>query len=338
MTPGRGTAERRPTIMEVARLAGVSHQTVSRYLRFHGEGLKPKTRENVERAIADLNYRPNLVARSMRTRVTGRVAVVMPALAYNPARMLSGATTLAHEAGYQVEVISPEGGAAARADRILELMDSRLVDGVLSLSPVELSARELPSDGVLVVSPDFDDEMRGIGELADAAPVIDFITHLAELGHRRFMHVAGSSQFASARARSQTYLDTIEALGLESVGVFDGDWSGASGIAAVESIRTESEPTAIIAANDLVAIGVLRGAHLRGWNVPADVSVTGWDNTAGSEILVPSLTTVDVNLEHLGARAMARLITSLRGEPLEVGTAPVNRVIWRESTGAAPTA
>jgi DNA-binding LacI/PurR family transcriptional regulator len=329
-------AERRPTIMEVARLAGVSHQTVSRYLRFSGEGLKPKTRDSVESAIAQLNYRPNLLARSMRTRVTGRIAVVMPALAFNPARMLAGATRRAHEAGYQVEVISPEGGAAARAERILELADTRLVDGILSLSPVALAQDDLPTDAVLVVSADFDDEMRGIGELADATPIGELIGRLAEIGHRRFFHVAGSSEFASARARATTFLRTLEELGLESTGVFDGDWSGQSGIAAVETIRVGEEPTAIIAANDLVATGVLRAARKRGWDVPGTVSVTGWDNAAGSEFLLPSLTSVDVNLERVGSNAMARLIARLRDEALEVDAGPINRVIWRESTGPAP--
>lgn len=330
-------AERRPTIMEVARLAGVSHQTVSRYLRFNGEGLKPKTRDSVESAIAQLNYRPNLLARSMRTRVTGRIAVVMPALAFNPARMLSGATRRAHEAGYQVEVISPEGGPAERADRILELADTRLVDGILSLSPVDLGSLVLPTDTVLVVSADFDDEMRGIGELADATPIGELIGGLAELGHRRFFHVAGSSQFASARARATTFLRTLERLGLESTGVFDGDWSGQSGLAAVETIRSGEEPTAIIAANDLVATGVLRAARKRGWDVPGAVSVTGWDNAAGSEFLLPSLTTVDVNLERVGSNAMARLIARLRDEAVALDARPINRVIWRESTGSAPT-
>ena len=330
-------AERRPTIMEVARLAGVSHQTVSRYLRFNGEGLKPKTRDSVESAIAQLNYRPNLLARSMRTRVTGRIAVVMPALAFNPARMLSGATRRAHEAGYQVEVISPEGGPAERAERILELADTRLVDGILSLSPVDLGSLVLPTDTVLVVSADFDDEMRGIGELADATPIGELIGGLAELGHRRFFHVAGSSQFASARARATTFLRTLERLGLESTGVFDGDWSGQSGLAAVETIRSGEEPTAIIAANDLVATGVLRAARKRGWDVPGAVSVTGWDNAAGSEFLLPSLTTVDVNLERVGSNAMARLIARLRDEAVALDARPINRVIWRESTGSAPT-
>lgn len=330
------TGQRRPTIMEVARLAGVSHQTVSRYLRFGGEGLKPRTRDTVAEAIAQLNYRPNLVARSMRTRVTGRVAVVMPALAFNPARMLGGATRAAHAAGYQVEVISPEGGAAARAQRVIELADSRQVDGILALSSVDVPAHDLPSDAVLVVSAAFDDEMRGIGELADASPIEEIIQGLAELGHRRFLHVAGSPLFASARARAARFVETLDRLSLESAGVFEGDWSGESGIAAVESVRAGEEPTAIIAANDLVAIGVLRGAHQRGWAVPGDVSVTGWDDAPGSALLVPSLTSVEVNHERIGENAMARLIARLRGEDARLVDEPLSRVVWRESTGPAP--
>ncbi len=321
--------------MEVARLAGVSHQTVSRYLKFNGEGLKPLTRERVEAAIEELNYRPNLLARSMRTRTTGRVAVLIPTLAFNPARMLAGATATAHEAGYSVEVISPEGGAAARTDRILELADTRQVDGIVSLSPVLTSRIEKPADDIpVVVSEDFDDEMRSIGVLADAAPVAEMITHLAELGHRQFFHVSGSAQFASARARAKVFLETVESLGLEAVGVHEGDWSGESGIEAVRSLPARKAPTAIIAANDLVAAGVMRGAVERGWDVPRDVSVTGWDNNPIGLFMTPSLTTVDVNLEQIGARAMTRLIGTLRDEEPQFDDEPLNRVIWRESTVA----
>ncbi|GAB3170875.1 LacI family DNA-binding transcriptional regulator [Myceligenerans halotolerans] len=321
--------------MEVAHLAGVSHQTVSRYLKFSGEGLKPATRERVEAAIGELNYRPNLLARSMRTRTTGRVAVLIPTPAFNPARMLAGATATAHAAGYSVEVISPEGGAAARTERILDLADTRQVDGIVSLSPV-LTGRieKLDSDIPVVVSEDFDDEMRGIGDLANATPVDEMITHLAELGHRRFFHVSGSAQFASARARATAFLESIERLGLDSVGVHEGDWTGESGIEAVRSLPARNAPTAIIAANDLVAAGVMRGAVERGWDIPGDVSITGWDNNQIGVFMTPSLTSVDVNLEQIGARAMTRLIGTLRDEEPQFGDEPLNRVIWRESTAA----
>lgn len=330
------SSTRRATIREVAELAGVSHQTVSRYLKFNGDGLKPRTRERVEAAIEELDYRPNLLARSMRTRTTGRVAVLIPALVFNPARMLAGATATAHEAGYSVEVISPEGGAAARTERILELADTRQVDGIVSLSPVLIDRIDKQaSDVPVVVSEDFDDEMRSIGALTDAAPVTEIVKHLAELGHRRFFHVSGSPQFASARARTKVFLESVESLGLEVVGVHEGDWSGESGIEAVHALPARRAPTAIVAANDLVAAGVMRGAVDRGWDVPGDVSVTGWDNNPIGLFMTPSLTTVDVNLEQIGSKAMTRLISTLRDEAPQFGEEPLFEVVWRESTAAA---
>jgi DNA-binding LacI/PurR family transcriptional regulator len=324
---------RRPTITDVARRAGVSHQTVSRYLRFSG-GLKETTVDRIEAAIQELNYRPNLIARSMRTRRTGRLAVLMPSMAFNPARMLAGAVGAAHQAGYMLDVLSFEGGATARTERLIELADSGQVEGILSLAPVLPSGQGLlPTDAPIVVSADFDDEMRGIGELADGSPVAAIIEHLVALGHRRFYHVAGSLQFASARARKQTYLDTVERLGLESLGVFDGDWSGESGVTAVLSLPAGCAPVAVIAANDLVAAGVIRGAAERGWSVPGDVSVTGWDNNPIGSFLSPPLATVDLDLERIGRNAMTRLTAMLRGEEPILESTPLNRIIWRDSVG-----
>ena len=319
--------------MEVARLAGLSHQTVSRYIRFNS-GVKPATKAKLDAAIKELNYRPNLVARSMRTRRTGRLAVLVPAIAFNPARMLDGASSIAFEAGYSVEVLSLAGGAESRAERMAELADSGQFEGILSFAPVDPSSeRRFADSPEIVVSADFDDEMRSIGELADGGPVTQIMERLVELGHRRFFHVAGDEEFASARARKQTYLETIDRLQLESVGVFDGDWSGESGLAAVRSLDERNLPTAILAANDLVAAGVLRGAQELGWDVPADLSVTGWDNDQIAAFLSPSLTTVDVDLERVGSRAMSRLISSITGEPVMSSTEPMTRIIWRESVG-----
>ncbi|MEV5070880.1 LacI family DNA-binding transcriptional regulator [Microbacterium sp. LMI12-1-1.1] len=329
-------AHRRPTIMEVARLADVSHQTVSRYFRAP-DGLKPATKARVQAAVEQLNYRPNLVARSMRTRRTGRLAVVVPTLAYSPARMLAGASAAAHAAGYAVEVLSLEGGADERTQRVAELADSGQVDGIVAFAPVNAAAELEASSGTpIVASADFDDEMRGIGELADASAVGELIRGLADLGHRRFLHITGDLQFASARARRDTYLAAIETLGLESFDVVEGDWSSESGMAAIRSLPDRGRPTAVVAPNDLVAAGAIRGAIDRGWAVPDDLSVTGWDDQPLGRLLRPALTTVEVDLEGLGSRAMARLIRALRDEPLPTEVRPIHRVIWRESTGAAP--
>lgn len=329
------TRSRKPTIIEVARLADVSHQTVSRFFRAP-DGLKPATRQRVEEAIRDLNYRPNLVARSMRTRRTGRLAVVLPALTYNPARMLAGASEAAVAAGYSIDVVSHEGGVSERTDRVLDLAESGQVEGILSLAPLLPTAQVLAESTTVTVSADFDDDMRGVGALADGSPVRELVSGLADLGHRRFFHVTGSLDFASARGRRDVYLQAMEEFGLESVGVFEGDWSGESGVAAVDSLADDARPTAFIAANDLVAVGVMRGAWQRGWTVPGDICVTGWDNNPIGAFMEPTLTTVEVDLEQLGRNAMSSLISALRGDATPEHPDSLHRVIWREST-APPT-
>jgi len=327
---------RRPTIMQVAQLAGVSHQTVSRYFRAP-DGLKAATRARVDAAVQQLNYTPNLIARSMRTRRTGRLAVIVPTLTYSPARMLGGAMAAAHEAGYSVDVLSPEGGAAERTERLVELAESGQVEGIVSLAPVLTTLGSTTPNGTLVVvSGEFDDEMRGIGELADASPVRELIEGLAQRGHRHLLHVTGSLDFASARARRDAYLSAIGELGLESAGVVEGDWTAESGRAAMLEVDDRHRPTAVIAANDYVAAGVVRGAVERGWSVPGDLSVTGWDNQPLGRFLFPSLTTVEIDLELLGRRAMRRLVLALRGDQPEPLAARLTTVIWRESTGPAP--
>lgn len=332
MVDARPEKTKRPTIVEVARLAGVSHQTVSRYLRNEG-GLRAETVTRIDDAVRELEYRPNLLARSMRTRRTGRLAVLMPQMTYDPARMVRGAAEAAAEAGLAIEVVSVDG-AAARARRAVELADSGQVEGVLSLAPLE-GATATPAVPI-VTSDEVDDRMRGIGELADASPIDEIVDRLAALGHRRFAHVGGDRRFASARARRDRFVAAVDRRGLEVADIVDGDWSGDSGVRAALSWSEHRHPTAVVAANDVVAMGVIRGAWQRGWRVPDRLSVTGWDDHLLGRFAVPSLTTVDVDLEGVGRNAMLRLIAVVRpgeaAEPRPLAT----RVLWRESTGPAP--
>lgn len=328
--------ERRPTIVQVARLAGVSHQTVSRYLRHNG-GLKPETVRRVEAAIAELDYRPDLVARSMRTRRSGRLAVLLPAGALLlPTRLLSAAAAVAHEAGFLMEAVSIEGDPAERAARARELISSGQVEGVLSLSslPGLSDQPAAPSGAAFVAVGEYDDELHGIGELADGSVVGEIIEHLARLGHRNFLHVGGPDAWASARARRRVYLEMIERLGLTSHGVVDGDWSAGSGYEAVRALPESSPVTAIVAANDAIATGAVRAALERGWGVPDHVSVVGWDDIEMGRFATPSLSTVAVDREGQGRIAMSRLIALVRGgPPPEPAARPLNRLVLRESTG-----
>ncbi|WP_327635914.1 LacI family transcriptional regulator [Kribbella sp. NBC_00482] len=330
-------ASKRPaTIHQVASLAGVSHTTVSRYLQ-DKDSLKPKTRIKVEYAVKALDYRPNLVARSMRTRHTNRLAIVLASGAHFPGRLLAAASRTAHDAGYQVEIVSVEGGARERSERIDELARSGQVEGILALSPISLKGKN--SNRVPIVeNGTYDDKLHGLAELADASEIREIIEYLVSLGHRTFLHVAGAQNFASARNRKSVYLETVERLGLQSVGAVDGDWSAQSGFDAITALPADCGVTAVVAGNDVVAMGVIRGALSRGWSVPGDLSVFGWDDDEIGRFATPSLSTVAVDREAQGRAAVHQLLAEIRGEPSpQPMPQTINRLIYRESTAPPPS-
>ncbi|GGY98325.1 LacI family DNA-binding transcriptional regulator [Streptomyces poonensis] len=188
----------------------------------------------------------------------------------------------------------------------------------------------------IAVSADYDDRMRGIGELADASAMAEIVERPARQGHRRFLHLAGDYAHTSARWRKQVYLETIERLGLESYGVVDCDWQAEKGRLAVRELPDDSGVTAVVCANDLLATGAIRGAVERGWRVPRDLSVTGWDDNPLGAAMMPSLTAVSVDHERLGRRAVRRLLAVLRDEPEPEENDAITAVVWRESTAPAP--
>ncbi|MDR1806510.1 MAG: LacI family transcriptional regulator [Propionibacteriaceae bacterium] len=325
------------TIQQVAKLAGVSHQTVSRYIRGGGAGVRPAIQERVQAAIDDLDYRPSLTARAMRTRRSGRLAILLPeGPATGSIHILHGATSAARQAGYDVDVVTLGGSPASRGERVLELIESQLFERVLSLVPLPEAIRGRRLDGLVTVVPVYDDEMRSIGRLAGAAPVGAMVERLAEWGHRRFVHLAGGLDHTSARCRRDAYLAAIDRLGLESYGVLVEAWSGQGATDAILNLPADAGVTAVIAANDVMAVGAMRGAVLRGWTVPGDLSVTGYDDSELSSLLTPSLTTVQIDRADLGRQAMSRLLAALKADPAPTDEPDFMTVVWRDSTGPAP--
>lgn len=327
---------RRVTIVEVARHAGVSHQTVSRYLRFSG-GLKPATVEKIEAAIQELDYRPDLIARSMRTRRSNRMAIIIPELSYFVPADLRGAMSAASEAGYLVDVVSLEGSQERRRQRVLDLIQSERVEGILSLTPLASLGwdSERPSRGIpVLVAGEYDDKMHATGALATGQLAADIVEYLAALGHRRLLHVSGADDWASARNRRDVYVATGERLGLESYAVVEGDWSVRSGYEAARDLPADAGVTAIFGANDFVAFGVVRGLQDRGLRVPDDVSVVGWDDEEFAHFMSPPLTTVMSNKNLQGRHSMQILIARVRGsaEPSFAAARP-GRLVIRGSTG-----
>jgi LacI family repressor for deo operon, udp, cdd, tsx, nupC, and nupG len=326
---------KRATIYNVAELAGLSHQTVSRYLRHNG-GLKPVNAEKIQLAIAALNYRTNVIARSMRTRRTGRVAVLMPAAMHNlPLRLMAAASAAAHASGYTIDMLGLEGPAASRVARAQELADSGDFEGILAIASLG-DAPLISSTTPIVIVADYDDELHGTGALADGAACAEIVKTLVELGHTHILHVSGAPQYASARNRRKTFIDSTNKLGVSGT-VVGGDWLGQSGYDAIMALPLDTPITAVVAANDGQAMGSIRAARDRGWRVPEDISVFGWDDNELCRYTTPSLSTVAIDRERQGRQAMEELIALINGtEPPELDTTSLHTVVRRESIGPAP--
>lgn len=328
---GDPQTKRRATILEVAQVAGVSHQTVSRFFR-SDVGMKPATRERIRLAVESLNYRPNLAARAMRGGRTGRLAVILPSgTSISSLEVLHGATVAAHAGGFTAEVIILDGSREVRRNRAIELIHSGLFDGLVSFTALDL-AGEAAGGSPLAELPVYDHELRSIGGLADGSSIADIITGLAAMGHRKFVHLAGDYHHTSARSRRDIYESTIQALGLESHGVAECDWSAEAARAAIRELPANCGVTAVIGADDVLATGAVRGALERGWRVPQDVSVTGWDNNRVAAAMAPALTTVAVDHERLGRHGLDTLLAAMRSQPWPKLEDPLTTIIWREST------
>ena len=161
---------------------------------------------------------------------------------------------------------------------------------------------------------------------------------LVELGHTEFLHLAGPQDYASARNRRKTFVDTTARLGVSGSVVY-GDWNGQSGYDLMTALPVDTLITAVVAGNDLVATGAIRAALRRGWRVPRDLSVFGWDDNELCRFTTPSLSTVAIDRERQGREAMQRLIARIRGtEPPRPDASSLHTVIPRESIGPVPAA
>ncbi len=322
----------RPTSRDVARLAGVSQSTVSFVLNGR-EGISQATRARVQAAASELNYRPNLAARAMRTHRSGRLAVVIPMTGLNLFPVLEGAVTVARESGYVVEVVTLAHDGDDREAELGELINSGAYEGFLALTPIA-PTRVPDESGIVFLSVgEFDEDLHATGEFMDARSIDEMMEELVRLGHRRFLHIAGPADYPSAVARRQTYLAAAERLEVESIGVLGGSWSGADAYAAMLDLTDSSLPLAVIAANDVLAAAAIRASVTRGWSVPGDVSVTGWDNVSLGAFMMPSLTTVVLDHPRLGAYSMRRLIAAIRGQEPPERDVGIQRIVWRESVG-----
>ncbi|MEV6212513.1 LacI family DNA-binding transcriptional regulator [Kitasatospora sp. NPDC051914] len=325
---------------DVARLAGVSHQTVSRVLN-GSPNVTQATRTKVVAAIRELDYRPNSMARALVTRRSRTLGVVsFASTLYGPASMLDGLEQAARSAGYFVSVASLRSLDPRSVQEAVDRLRDQGVDGVAVIAPQTSSAGGVAD----VVSP-VPVVMVGTGTPSAIPRVaVDNVSgalaatrYLLGLGHRTVHHVAGPEGWLESREREQGWRRALSEAQAEAAQTFSGDWSARSGYEAGLRIAADPRVTAAFCANDHMALGVLRALHEGGRSVPADISVVGFDHIPESAYLVPPLTTVRQDFETLGRRALGLLVEELSGvahSGHQVLIAP--DLVVRSSSGPAP--
>ena len=333
----------RPTIYDVARLAGVSPSTVSRMLNGKGQ-FAPATRTAVEQAVEQLRYRPNTIARSLRTKSTQTIAFLLP---YVPdpffVSLIGGIQQHALNHDYAILLCVTEGDPE-REERYLHLLQAKQVDGALIDGPVLPATRvaRFVEDGFPIVCVDRDVDLPSVPlvQVDNRLGARRATEHLLSLGHRRIAHVSGSQlqRLRHSRERLAGYREALAAAGVgeDPRLVAAGDYTEEGGRGATRALLDAgAEFSALFAANDLSAIGAMRALAERGRRVPEDVSVVGFDDVHISAFINPPLTTVHQPAAEIAQRATELLIALIHGrEVAERRHVLEPRLVVRASTSA----
>ena len=326
---------------DVARVAGVSHQTVSRVLN-DSMHVRPETRERVLSAMRELDYRPNPVARALVTGRSRTLGVVsFDTTLYGPASTLFGIERAAHEEGYFVSIVSLRSLDLASVLTAVERLRAQGVDGILIIAPQEAAVQavpHVPPDMPVVAVEAGPDEAVPVVTVDQFAGAGRATRHLLELGHKTVWHIAGPTEWLEARQRIAGWRSALEAAGAEVPPLFSGDWSARSGYELGQRLGTLPEVTAVFAANDQMALGLLRALNEVGREVPREVSIVGFDDIPEAPYFTPPLTTVRQDFNELGRQSLMLLLDEISSSDRSSSRVVVPpELVIREST-AAPTA
>lgn len=307
--------ERRVSMADVAAVAGVSGQTVSRVVN-DSPRVDPVTRARVEEAMAQLGYRPHRAARALRTGRTQTIGLLVSTLAtVGNSRMLQAVADAASARGYALTVVTL--GAHPDVAAAFERLGEQGVDGVVVLNEATAAASETPAPpglGLVVVDARPDAESRGrfgIVQSDHAGGARAATAHLLALGHRTVHHLAGPAGSFAASERERGWDEALAEAGAARPSIARGDWTAASGHAAASALVGDTDVTAVFAANDQTALGAIRAFADAGRDVPGDVSVVGFDDIADAADYRPPLTTVRQDFDRLGELAVAALVAGI---------------------------
>jgi LacI family transcriptional regulator len=335
-----------PTINDVAELAGVSKRTVSRVIN-KSDKVNEQTRKRVEKIIEELNYTPNSRARGLAARRSYLIGLIydVPTLFINDVQ--KGILSICTDAGYDIVVHPCEFGADDLVADVKRFVNRSKVDGVIMLPPVseipELVAA-LDESGIPYVrfASEFSAEPWRLVVTNYVPAVTDMTNHLVNLGHERIGFISGPADNVSSQKRQQAFVEALAHHGLELEKRFiaEGAFTYESGVkAAGKLLESRPRPTAIFAANDEMAFGVMNVADSLGIKIPDDLSVVGFDGTKFATFVIPSLSTIRRPSSEM-ARLAAQKLLALVDEGPDAARAFESMVspqfVPRESTGPAP--
>ena len=335
-----------PTISDVAELAGVSQRTVSRVIN-NSDKVNERTRNKVQQIIQELNYTPNSRARGLRSRRSYLIGLIydVPTLHINDVQ--KGILSVCVHAGYDIVVHPCEFDSANLVKDVEIFIRRSKVDGVIMLPPVSENpevTKALDRIGVPHVhfASELSTEPWRLVVTNYGPAVSDMTNHLVSLGHTRIGFISGPKDSTPSRKRQQAFVDALHRHGLDlpSSLVVEGAFTYESGVNAAHQLLTvKNRPTAVFAANDEMAFGVMNVANELGIKVPDDLSVVGFDGTNFATFVIPSLSTIrrpSGNMARLGAQKLLALINDGpdAARAFEVMVSP--QFVPRESTGPAP--
>jgi DNA-binding LacI/PurR family transcriptional regulator len=335
---GSRRAARQPSIKDIARLAHVSHPTVSRALQ-NSPLVNPRTAEKIRKIAEQAGYRPSAVARGLVTRRTMTIGLVVTTVA-DPftSEVFSGIEQEAHERGYCV-FLAESNADPQREREVVKTFAERRVDGIIVTSS-RVGALYLPLlEEMMVPIVLVNDQYPGAfihsvmirnqeGSRAAA-------NHLIGLGHRRIAYLGDQFGYQSEAERCAGYREALEAAGIEFIPelVVQGDGKPEGGLRAMDQLLAlPNPPTAVCCYNDLSALGAMRSIRLRGQRVPEDISVVGFDDLFFASYTQPPLTTVRQPIRRMGQLAMESLFKLMSGDESEIRIKVDAELIVREST------
>ncbi|WP_082542876.1 LacI family DNA-binding transcriptional regulator [Microbacterium sp. Root53] len=338
MAPVSSSRPRKPNISDVAQVAGVSYQTVSRVLN-NAPDVSAATRERIQQIIKDLGYRRSRTATALSTSRSTTIGILTDGSPrFGPVGTLMALEKVARQKGYFTTVVTVEEPYMTSVPKALDALDEVGVDGIIVIAPLLSMAAEVRSAAIHVPV-----EMIAAG--VSSTPSLFTYSedqelgarmatqHLIELGHTDIAHFAGSTDWFDGRVRKRGWEGAMRDAGLEPGLCVEGDWSpGWAYRTGLQLVEEGAVPRAVFAASDHTALGLIRALSESGIRVPEDVSVVGFDDVEGSEFFLPPLTTVRQDFTALAHASIEVLLGAIEGR--EVDRAPSMPLLVRRQSAA----